>query len=69
MRFQRIAHVFRLNFILVVFSIHPDIHRVGKIAVGAIFFLKHDIVDFVIGLKHHFSAKAAQQTLELHAHG
>ena len=66
---QRVAHVFSFDFVLVKFGVHADVHRFGKVRVGALFFIQNDLVELVVRLEHDFGTEVGDQAFELHAHG
>ena len=66
---QGVAHVFLLDFVLVVLGVHADVHRVGEVGVGALLLVEHDLLHLVVGLEHDFGVEVGDQALELHAHG
>ena len=66
---QCVAHVFGFDFVLVVVSVHANVHGIGEVGVGALFLVQDHVVDLVVGLEHVFGAEVADQALELHAHG
>jgi hypothetical protein len=63
-----VAHVFGLDFELVVLGVHERVHRVGEVGVGALLLVQHDLVHLVVGLEDDFGAGAVEQVLQLHAH-
>ena len=53
---------------MVELGVHPYIHGVGKVRVGAVFLFQNDLVHLVVGLEHHLGVEVGNQAFEFHAH-
>src|SRR5574344_1230625 len=63
---QGVTEVFLLDVVLVVLGIHEDVHRIGKVRVGALFAFQLYDFQLVISLEHGFGTSAGEQVLQLH---
>ena len=63
---QRVGHVFRFDFELVVLGVHEHVHWIGEVRKSHFLLVEQHLLELVVGAVDGFAGSPGQQVLQLH---